>query len=73
MNRPMQSLFRLAGRGLAALALAVPALAQDEPPPWTYVTELESEKQIFQWVAAALFIVGCVAIAFKNPHRSHLD
>jgi hypothetical protein len=73
MNRPMHSMLRRGVRALAALLLAVPALGQDEPPPWTYVTELESEKQIFQWVAAVLFIVGCVAIAFKNPHRSHLD
>ena len=59
---------------VAAVLLAVPALAQDEEEkPWNYVPVLEYEKEIFQWIAAVLFMVGCVAIAFKNPHRSHLD
>jgi hypothetical protein len=58
----------------ASVLLAAPALAQDEEEkPWNYVPVLDAEKQIFQWIAAVLFIVACVAIAFKNPHRSHLD
>ena len=74
MKRPFQSLLRvIVLRVVPAIALALPALAQEEEKPWNYVPVLESEKPVFQWLAAVLFMVGCVAIAFKNPHRSHLD
>lgn len=26
-----------------------------------------------QWLAGSLFVVGVMMLAFKNPHRSHLD
>lgn len=70
-SRLIRVVFQVA---VAAVLLAVPALAQEEEEkPWNYVPVLEYEKEIFQWIAAVLFMVGCVAIAFKNPHRSHLD
>lgn len=69
----LPTLRRLVHRTLSAVLLAAPALAQEEEKPWNYVPVLEHEKQVIPWIVAVLFIVGCVAIAFKNPHRSHLD
>jgi hypothetical protein len=34
---------------------------------------LQREGQYIQWLAGALIIAACLFIAFKNPHRSHLD
>ncbi len=55
--------------------------------PMTYAAEGDAEKPFeepgitymqradnyIQWIAGSLFIAACVLIAFKNPHRSHLD
>lgn len=51
------------------------AFAQDKgekQPPYD-VNGLPPEKVWVPWLFAFLFIVGCVAIALKNPRRSHLD
>lgn len=67
---------------LSAFSLALltsPAFAQkkkgdDEErlPPYD-VAGLNHSKQIVPWVAAFLFACAVLAIAFKNPHRTHLD
>jgi hypothetical protein len=66
---------RLGGVAIAVF-LAVPALAQakkDDPqPPWD-VPGLPNEKVWIPWVLAFVFFAGVVALAFKNPHRTHQD
>lgn len=60
---------------MALGTLASPAAAQDKQevlPPYD-VTGLPHEKQWIPWVFAFLFLAGAAAIAFKNPHRTHLD
>lgn len=55
---------------------ATPAFAQqdeDEDLRWYDVPALEQKRIWIPWVAAFLFTAGCVLIAFKNPHRTHLD
>lgn len=47
---------------------AAPALAQ-----YTTSAPRGESKPLFEWVLAALFTGGCVAIAFMNPKRSHLS
>ncbi len=37
------------------------------------ITYMEHSKPYVQWLAGALIIGACLMIAFKNPHRSHLD
>jgi hypothetical protein len=60
--------------GVFALALAVtPAAHADDDGPWADVPLITVEKPWKQWIAASLFIIGCAAIGFKNPHRTHLD
>jgi hypothetical protein len=60
---------------LVFLLTAVPALAQEEEKPWVEpgLNMLDAEKPWAQWLLGFFFIVACAAIAFKNPHRSHLD
>ena len=61
---------------LICVILASAALAQkgdeEKLPPFD-VPGLKHTKQWVPWVVAFLFAAGCVAVAFKNPHRSHLD
>ena len=53
---------------------ALPARADDEDKtPWQDVPALEWQKPWRQWLFGAGFVMICVGIAFKNPHRSHLD
>ena len=55
---------------------AAPAFAQqneDDDLRWYDVPTLEQKRVWIPWVAAFLFAAGCVFIAFKNPHRTHLD
>jgi len=55
---------------------AAPAFAQqneDDDLRWYDVPTLEQKRVWIPWVAAFLFTAGCVLIAFKNPHRTHLD
>jgi hypothetical protein len=68
---------RVAAAGLLLVMSAAPAFAQakktDEPlPPWD-VAAMPRERAWVQWVFAFLFVAGVAALAFKNPHRSHLD
>ena len=67
-----------AGRLIAVvmtLMLCVPgAFAQDDEPQAPF--DVQGRKHHTNWVAwtaSFLFAVGVVLIAFKNPHRSHLD
>ena len=63
-------------RGAAALALlmggALRAAAQ-EVGPYFDVNVREVEAPYIQWTFLALFVVLTLLVAFKNPHRSHLD
>ena len=55
---------------------ATPAFAQrdkDEDLRWYDVPALEQKRIWIPWVTAFLFTAGCMLIAFKNPHRTHLD
>jgi hypothetical protein len=67
----------LLGLVTALAALAPPALAQrsgdEEPQPPFDVQGLSHTRQWVPWVMAFLFAGATIAIAFKNPHRSHLD
>lgn len=61
---------------LAVVAVMTSAgFAQDEEKPFVEpgLILAPTEKPIIQWLAASLFIVACVGIAFKHPRRSHLD
>ncbi|MDX2200977.1 MAG: hypothetical protein SF069_18635 [Phycisphaerae bacterium] len=52
------------------------ALAQQEEealPPFYDVAAVEDTKPWFQWIAGALIIATCFAVAIKDPHRTHLD
>ncbi|MBK9120198.1 MAG: hypothetical protein IPM18_11440 [Phycisphaerales bacterium] len=60
----------------ALSAFATPVYAQsDEKPKFREpnVTFLPTQSQYIQWLAGTLIIAGVLAIAFKNPHRTHLD
>jgi hypothetical protein len=62
------------------LLFTAPALAQqddksDEPYYEEGLSTLPKDK-MRPWINAGfgvLFAIGCLALAFKNPHRSHLD
>jgi len=45
----------------------------DNPQPPYDVPALERKKIIVPWVFAFLFAAATIAVAMKNPHRSHLD
>jgi hypothetical protein len=66
-------LSRLALAGVFTLAsLTSPAFGQrraEEPRPPYDVTGLSHHKMWVPWVFAFLFAAGCLALAFKNPHR----
>lgn len=63
------------GPVLAVALMTSTGFAQEEEKPFVEPGLLlaPTEKPIIQWLAASLFIVGCVGIAFKHPRRSHLD
>jgi hypothetical protein len=46
------------------------AAKKEDPQPPFDVTGLTHSKVWVPWVCAFLFAGGCVAAAFKNPHRS---
>ena len=60
---------------LMLVILAVPALAQpaEDSGPWYDVPVLEPSKPWLQWIFAGVFAALCLALALKNPHRTHLD
>ncbi|NLG41813.1 MAG: hypothetical protein GX547_01080 [Phycisphaerae bacterium] len=45
----------------------------DDRAPWYDVPAIPHRTNWVPWVVASAFIVGCVGVAMKNPHRSHLD
>jgi len=68
----------LAATLICGSVLAAPAGAQsgeEEKGPFREpgITYMEYSKPYIQWLAGALIIGACLLIAFKNPHRSHLD
>jgi len=74
-----RKLFRLgfAAVVLAAL-LAVPARAANDDEEEKVFREpgiqyVEEGRPYIQWISAVLMAAACLFIAFKNPHRSHLD
>ncbi|MFH1748124.1 MAG: hypothetical protein ABIG44_13895 [Planctomycetota bacterium] len=58
------------------ICCAAPGFAQQDdkvlPPPYDVPT-MEHNKPWLQWLAGTLLAGLTLAIAFKNPHRSHLD
>lgn len=77
MRRRPFRLLRLGVVSIIGLALlAAPAPAQEQkPPPFrepgiSFKTE---RKPYIEWIAGVLIVMACLIIAFKNPHRSHLD
>lgn len=74
-TRRSSSRTRLAVALLVAALTCTPALAQkktEQLPPYD-VPAMEHRSIWVQWVFAFLFVAGVVAIAVKNPHRTHLD
>jgi hypothetical protein len=71
---PLKLNLRAAALGLL-LFTGVPVFAQEEEKPWVEpgLTMLDAEKPWAQWLMGFFFVVVCAGIAFKNPHRSHLD
>jgi hypothetical protein len=78
MSWRLRNIKRWASVALTVLALfCVPARAADEPadkpfeePGISYVARREP---YIEWIAGTLIIVACLFVAFKNPHRTHLD
>ena len=69
---------RFAFAAVTTLALfAAPARAaeeaEDKPFEEPGITYLERKDPYIQWIAGALLAAACVFVAFKNPHRTHLD
>jgi drug/metabolite transporter (DMT)-like permease len=78
MERPWFSGTRFFRMALAlivvALLLSVRTFAADgDDVPWMDVPALPFQKPWVQWLFGAGFVILCLPIAFKNPHRSHLD
>lgn len=74
LSRRLTIAAMLAGLLIAPAALAQRTKKSDEPklPPYD-VPGVKHGKQWAPWVAAFLFTGACLLVAFKNPHRSHLD
>ena len=61
---------------LVGLTLVATASAQnnpDEDTPFYDVPVIPARSPWPQWLIGAGFVGGCVVIALKNPHRTHLD
>jgi hypothetical protein len=56
---------------MAATVLAQPAKPEKLPP--FDVQGMTFSATWVSWIFVAFFIAGSLAIAFKNPRRSHLD
>ena len=63
--------------GLLIGLVAPTVRAADAPPDKPFeepgITYMQRSDAYIQWIAGSLFIAACLLIAFKNPHRSHLD
>jgi hypothetical protein len=71
---------RMARLGVLAVVflalVAVPARAADTPErPFEEpgITFLAYHDPYMEWLAGAVIIVACLIVAFKNPHRTHMD
>jgi hypothetical protein len=60
-------------RVIAPVLLAVSAFAQEKKPEWHDVPFLPTSAPWLQWLFGVVLVLLCLAMAFKNPHRSHLD
>lgn len=56
-----------------ALTTGVPARAEETRFQEPGVSYLEERGPYLEWGLGALIVIACLLIAFKNPHRSHLD
>jgi hypothetical protein len=74
--------FGLSRLGVVAVVLlsllgapaGVRAQQQDEKPfREPGIIFMEDRKPYIEWIAGTLIILVCLLIAFKNPHRTHLD
>jgi hypothetical protein len=72
-RRPKLRLGVLLALLIAMFAPAALGADKDKDKPWYDVPALESKRAWVPWIAAFLFTAGCALIAFKNPHRTHLD
>ncbi|MBK9129217.1 MAG: hypothetical protein IPM13_15655 [Phycisphaerales bacterium] len=74
-----KSLCRWTLAAAVALACAAPTLAADDEDtgpfrePGLSYRSADPYKPYIDWGFAALLIAAAAIIAFKNPHRSHLD
>lgn len=76
MNPSRRRMSRWGAAILISFAAATPALAQkkgEDPLPPYDVSPLERSGAWVPWVFAFIFAAGAIGLAFKNPHRSHLD
>jgi hypothetical protein len=77
MRLRLSKLARLGAAALTALALfAAPALAQEkEEKPFEEpgIAFLPRSDPYIQWIAGTVIVAACLFVAFKNPHRTHLD
>jgi hypothetical protein len=70
---------RLAAGLLTLILLVAPARAQsnddEDTGPFQEpgIVYREDTRPYIPWLAASLLIAAVLLIAFKNPHRSHLD
>ena len=72
----MRHCVRLVRRAIAVTLILVlasaPAVAADEKP-FCDVSTVDPVKPWIQWRVGTGVILGFMLVAFKNPHRSHLD
>jgi hypothetical protein len=77
MRLRSSKLARLGAVVITALALfATPALAQEkEEKPFEEpgIAFLPRSDPYIQWIAGTVIVAACLFVAFKNPHRTHLD
>jgi hypothetical protein len=75
MGRRVSRCLRLGTALLLLLATAAPAMAaeDEEDLPYFDVPVQPVQKPWRQWLFGSGFAALCLFIAFKNPHRSHLD
>lgn len=59
---------------LVAALWVAPVRAQDGAPfREPGISYLEEKGPYIEWGFGALIVIACLLIAFKNPHRSHMD
>ncbi len=78
MRRPVWRRLRWLGPlVLFCAVLVTPARAQEEQPEVQFqepgITYKAVEKPYIQWVAGLAIVLAVFVVAFKNPHRTHLD